>query len=105
MIGRRVGQSLYQLDLMTQERVENAKAATSSGVPFEVWHERLAHVNQDTIRKMIASDSVIGLKVIGKPSAVPCQHCIIGKMQRAPFSKGREKAEEMKKQRMLQSIR
>jgi hypothetical protein len=54
---------------------------------------------------MIASDSVIGLKVIGKPSAVPCQHCIIGKMQRAPFSKGREKAEEMKKQRMLQSIR
>jgi hypothetical protein len=95
MIGRRVGQSLYQLDLMTQERVENAKSATSRGVPFEVWHERLAHVNHDTIRKMIASDSVIGLKVIGKTSAVPCQHCIIGKMQRAPFPKGRQRAKEI----------
>jgi hypothetical protein len=36
-----------------------------------------------------------GLKVIGKPSAVPCQHCIIGKMQRAPFPKGRQRAKEI----------
>ena len=59
MVGRRVGQSFYQLDLLTQDIVDNAKTITGSGESFDVWHERLAHVNRDTIRKMITSESVI----------------------------------------------
>ena len=94
MVGKRVGQSLYQLDLLTQEKV-NAKAAISSGASFNVWHERLAHVNHDTIRKMITSNSVVGLNIIGELSAAPCDPCIIGKMHRMPFPKGRERAEEV----------
>jgi hypothetical protein len=94
MVGRRVGQSLYQLDLLTQEKV-NAKAAISSGASFDVWHERLAHVNHDTIRKMITSNSVVGLNIIGELSAAPCDPCIIEKMHRMPFPKGRERAEEV----------
>ena len=93
MVGKRVGQSLYQLDLLTQEKV-NAKAAISSGASFDVWHERLAHVNHDTIRKMITSNSVVGLNIIGELSAAPCDPCIIGKMHRICHFQKEEKEQK-----------
>jgi hypothetical protein len=93
MVGKRVGQSLYQLDLLTQEKV-NAKAAISSGASFDVWHERLAHVNHDTIRKIITSNSVVGLNIIGELSAAPCDPCIIGKMHRICHFQKEEKEQK-----------
>ena len=93
--GKRFGQSLYLLDVSTQTIQDAAKAAMSNGATFEIWHERLAHVNYKTMKRMMLLNAVTGLNVIGKPDAETCEPCILGKMHRAPFPTGRTKADEL----------
>jgi transposase InsO family protein len=95
IVGRRFGQSLYLLDISTQSIQEAAKAAMANGASFEIWHERLAHVNYNTMRRMQKLNAVTGLNINGQASAETCEPCILGKMHRAPFPKGRTKAEEV----------
>jgi len=78
--GKRFGQSLYLLDISTQTIQEAAKAAMSIGATFEIWHERLVHVNYKTMKRMMLLNAITGLNVIGRPDAETCEPCILGKM-------------------------
>eukprot|EP00171_Calliarthron_tuberculosum_P022155 IDg22155t1 len=73
---------LYHLDLADEE-LERAMV-----VSLQRWHERLAHVDQAGIKRMIDHGVVKGaaLNSNEKPGA-PCNGCIMGKSHRAPIPK------------------
>ena len=61
--------------------VETKKDSTQT---LDVWHQRLAHVNHGTIKKMEASGMVEGLILVGKDNKF-CTGCAYGKIHRNPF--------------------
>lgn len=65
---------LYVANFEIQPTEEKgAKAAT-----FNEWHRRLAHVNQNTIRRMINTKAVNGLEIITEDKD-ECVSCALGK--------------------------
>ncbi|UYV79484.1 hypothetical protein LAZ67_17002840 [Cordylochernes scorpioides] len=52
--------------------------------PLNLWHQRLMHINYDTIVDMMKREVVIGLNCqAGKPDK--CSDCMIGKATKRPF--------------------
>ncbi|UYV69157.1 hypothetical protein LAZ67_6002607 [Cordylochernes scorpioides] len=52
--------------------------------PLNLWHQRLMHINYDTIVDMMKREVVIGLNCqAGKPDK--CSDCMIGKSTKRPF--------------------
>ncbi|UYV65815.1 hypothetical protein LAZ67_3005531 [Cordylochernes scorpioides] len=52
--------------------------------PLKLWHQRLMHINYDTIVDMMKREVVIGLNCqAGKPDK--CSDCMIGKSTKRPF--------------------
>lgn len=71
---------------------------------LDLWHERMGHVNFDTLQKMAKQGNVIGLDSIGQCTdkktsdrkIIRCESCIIGKQERLHFpSSTRERAKEI----------
>jgi hypothetical protein len=98
MTGKRLGETLYQLDITSQgeiaeEKSNEAKVASKNATTFAIWHERFADVNYATMQRMIKLNAVTGLNVVGSTlQKEDCTACIIGKMSRLPFPKGRTRA-------------
>jgi GAG-pre-integrase domain len=76
MTGKRVGRSLYYLDIrvhyVNSSYTEETAMMGSATLSQDIWHQRLAHVNQNTINKMLSQQLVDGLHINIKndPSAV-----------------------------------
>lgn len=92
MEGHRAGRTLYLLDILlktkTQDVISNLAKQKFS---LLLWHQRLGHVNYETIQKMAEKESVDGLN-LEKYSEIPkepCTGCIYGKMKRTSFKTGR----------------
>ena len=99
IVGQRAGKTLYHLDMVikgTNPQLEKALPANYRA-SLPIWHQRLAHLNQRTILKMSSQQMVCGLDILepNLPSHSPCEGCILGKMHRFPFSKGRTRAMEV----------
>eukprot|EP00171_Calliarthron_tuberculosum_P000045 IDg45t1 len=72
---------LYHLDLA--DELERAM-----GVSLQRWHERLAHVDQAGIKKMIDHGVVKGAALnSNEEPGTSCNGCIMGKSHRAPIPK------------------
>jgi hypothetical protein len=70
MNGRRFDETLYQLDIISQEDIaeetnNEAKVASANAKTFAIWHERFAHVNYATMQRMIELNVFTGLNVMG----------------------------------------
>ncbi len=74
--GRRVDK-LFLLNLRGQD--DQAAVATTT-VPIQIWHQRLGHLNEAKLRKLIADGAVSSS---GKFDF--CRGCIEGKLARRPF--------------------
>lgn len=87
MEGRRVGNTLYHLNIEAQEIKGGTTLQVKNHTSLSVWHERFAHINTITIQKMSSQKVVGGLEFsdIAEPSAL-CVGCIFGKMYRSPFT-------------------
>ena len=93
-IGHRAHQKLYRMDMesiLPESMAYGLGASTSNSL--QVWHQRLGHINNGTILKMIRLQAVDGL-TINNSSATPfCEGCIMGKHHRLPFPReGRKRA-------------
>jgi hypothetical protein len=54
--------------------------------PYELWHRHLTHVNHDDVKKFIAQELVIGIKLNSRIAPDPiCEPCLAGKMKANPF--------------------
>jgi hypothetical protein len=83
--------NMYPLpSLYVHPKTTNAAYAKrhSDAVTWTTWHKRLGHLNhRDMLR--LQSDSAQSMPVLGKTeklSMETCEHCIMGKMTRFPFS-------------------
>ena len=107
MTGRRIGKKLYHMDIEWKNNDQQVQAAVSemqvkAGLSatktpsLHIWHQRLAHQNVNTILKM-SQGIVDGLKIENNHTTLhmPCNGCILGKMHRLPFPKGRNRAKEV----------
>ena len=95
MVGRRAGNELYYLDIVATSNKWPMEAAlvSNQAIPISVWHQRLAHLNSQTIQKMSSLGAVTGLNFTEKDilKSSSCKGCILGKMHRLPFPVGRTK--------------
>ncbi len=69
-----------------QQLMEEALISTQA-VPLSTWHKRLAHLNHQTILKMLSQGVVSGLNLTTKSTSTStlCTGCALGKMHRLPF--------------------
>ena len=86
MIARRVGDTLYLLDIIV---LRDGIATVAQPLPasLQEWHERLAHISHRTILKMASSGTVTGLQLPpgSHPPTTRCHECAQAKMSRLPF--------------------
>lgn len=89
----RMKQDLYCLDCTVIMPPAVANYAASFGnIPLnqeaqtlQIWHNRLAHIHYDMIKKMARKDAVQGLKIVGKDPDTICAGCQFGKSARQKF--------------------
>ena len=68
-------------------------AALASSVDINVWHQRLAHLNFDSIRKL-SNGAALGL-MLKNSSISPCETCALGKMCRKPYKANPKRAKDL----------
>lgn len=101
MSGQRIGKSLYHLKVIarTSNQDSSSTVATSSEKSlhhFKIWHQRLAHINNKAILKMIKLNAVAGLDLgVKDPIRYLCEGCIFGKLCRSPFTSSTTKSEDV----------
>lgn len=64
-----------------------SRSSLFSSIDFNVWHERLGHINANSIAFMQNSKMVDGLPAFSS-SKIVCTGCMSGKMHREPFPQG-----------------
>jgi len=59
---------------------------------LDIWHRRLAHINENGLRYLAKHDLVTGLDIQTNGSLGPCDGCAKGKHHQAPFPKDASRA-------------
>jgi hypothetical protein len=64
----------------------NTNAVALKAASFNTWHKRLAHVNYQTIQRIMRHDAVEGITLKEKSEIHKeiCQGCALGKMHKLP---------------------
>lgn len=82
--GFREDGKLYKLNFWPVCKYSEENVSTSSSL--KEWHEKLGHVNFQTLRQMITNCAVNDLKVFNLDKENPfCEACVLGKQHRNPF--------------------
>ena len=79
--------NLYALDIAKDSTPED-KALMAN---MELWHQRLAHINNETIKNISAHGVVKGIDIKPNAGVKNCGGCILGKSHRTPFPKQSER--------------
>lgn len=88
MSGTRTGDSLYRVDAVPQRTTSTMSlAATSNEASITTWHQRLGHVNAQTVTRMASGVGVKGMIISPLNSTMEecCDGCHVGKMHKIPF--------------------
>lgn len=73
---------LYKVTLQVDTQVRCLQAKTSD--IGSLWHDRLGHINSETIRRMVDKELVEGLPTV-KQAKETCVSCLRGKQSRKSF--------------------
>ncbi len=76
--------NLYHLHCTSVSR-EVASVAASESSEFELWHRRLGHLNEKSLKEMVSKDMARGLQLSKNGSLKFCDSCVEGKMHRSSF--------------------
>ena len=77
---------LYQLDCEVIPSAEAATLATKSrDSNLDVWHYRLGHASEQTIKNMAHKQLASGITLPKQAQLSFCEGCVAGKMTRKPF--------------------
>jgi hypothetical protein len=83
-----------------QKHTEHSFAATdNSPAPSDIriWHQRLSHLSEQAIHRLVDKDMATGIQLDKKSKVGACDGCLMGKHARAPFPKGPEPDEAVRK--------
>ena len=81
--GIKLNGNLVKMFILPEETI---KANLASTAPLKVWHERLGHVNRNSIEKMINNNVVSGISLTDRKDFF-CESCPLGKQHKACFQK------------------
>lgn len=90
---------LYQLDCEPVMQ-EQASVASETSSSTDLWHQRLGHLGEQSLKDMSHRDLVKGLKVLRSAELSFCEGCVEGKMHRRPF----QSVGEIRSTRKLQCV-
>jgi hypothetical protein len=80
--------NLYRLRCKTVHRSESAQVATSSKDGLVLWHQRMGHLNVQSLKTLPSLVSGLELpKWHGDSLPIECEGCILGKQHRHSFPK------------------
>ena len=66
--------------------VELAQSATDQTA--EVWHQRLGHLNNNSVGQLVKKEMITGMNCTTSQQAEnKCEGCVLGKSHRNPFPK------------------
>eukprot|EP00794_Sanderia_malayensis_P016299 gene16299-17936_t len=65
--------------------VESANLVNCKSNDVDLWHQRLAHVNEQILSRIIKGNVVNGINVKNPGDLSFCEGCVAGKMTRKPF--------------------
>ena len=84
--------SLYELDCYASASSSSPEFAFNTRYThsLNLWHRRLAHVNEDALLYMAKHSLVTGMDLHTNGSLGPCDGCAKGKHPQAPFPKQAE---------------
>ncbi len=75
---------LYRLEC-TSRPTEQTSLASVEVRQIDLWHQRLGHLNNQYINKLIEKEMATGIKIPKSEYLSFCEGCIDGKIRRSPF--------------------
>ena len=75
---------LYRLEC-TSRPAEQTSLASVEVRQIDLWHQRLGHLNNQYINKLIEKEMATGIKIPKAEYLSFCEGCIDGKIRRSPF--------------------
>jgi len=92
--GYRLPNNLYEMDFV---RVGSSANISAQEATLQIWHERLGHVNYNSVRQLANGSAVEGMKLIkcstsGSDDNCLCEACIHAKQCRLPFNESNTRA-------------
>lgn len=79
---------------------EHVSVASENENNTDLWHQRLGHLSESLIKKMISNELVTGVEILKRAKLSFCEGCIEGKMHRKPF----KPVGEIRSKRKLQCV-
>lgn len=79
---------LYELDCHVAPPYtapSNIAFSAQFGQSFDLWHQRMAHINKRALRYLVSNQLVTGMDLHTSGSLGPCDGCALGKHPQAPF--------------------
>ena len=64
---------------------EIANTAADNHNELDLWHQRLGHLNQQSLKEMALREMARGVRLPTKGSLKFCKGCVVGKMHRKSF--------------------
>ena len=84
--------NLYRLN-MKVEATGTAYVSARGTCSLNVWHWRLGHAGESTLKKMISKDMVTGMQVSATDDKLSfCEGCVLAKIKRRPFPSREERS-------------
>jgi len=68
-----------------QENILLAVKQDSPATDLCTWHQRLGHLSDTTLKKLVGSNSVKGMVVTNTQLTGTCRNCILGKMDERTY--------------------
>ena len=79
---------LYEVKMKvipSQESILAAVKRDSTATDLYTWHQRLGHLGDSMLKKLVRTSSVKGMEVTNTHLPGICGNCIMGKMDEKPF--------------------
>ena len=84
IIGHKVGDKLYKVN----NKPEYATLSLSKPASIELWHQRLCHLNYNSIERLSTGEIATGISCsLNGETSDGCEPCVMGKMHKLPFPK------------------
>ena len=83
-----LGGELYEVKMKVLQPQENILSVVKWDAPatdLYTWHQRLGHLGDTTLKKLVGSNSVKGMEVTNTQVTGTCGDCILGKMDKRTY--------------------
>ena len=93
-----LGGEIYKVNMKVIPSQVNVLATVKrddTATDLYTWHQRLGHLGDTTLKKLVRSDTVKGMEVTSTQLVGICRDCIFGKMDERPFENRSEHDSQM----------